>query len=432
MRDLIAKLALYKLTRHAAYLFCCALLFSLTTQTACSNEHHDEPNGFEDRLQLHLFGTLGASYHDEDGLEYRRSLEQKNGVSANQLDFSSDSLLGGQADLQITQTLSASTQVVSRNNSKGNWKPELIAGFLRYQPNENIQIRIGRMPTFSNVGAETRYVSYAYTEVRPSVELYGLFSPLDRYDGISLEYTTPIASGIGKVLLSYGETVGELFVDSPTNSTDIEDTTNTGVGLSWQRGDLEALLLYNHYRVKNDDNYIGLAQFLSATPFPVAQQRAQDIRDTQNYSSEIWGAAFSYTPGAWKIKGVIGKGRYSDFTRLKSEGASVMVGYNIGQFTPYFITAYARASTDKKPSGVLNLTPALAQLNAGYDTTFALSRIKQESISLGLRYDIAKNYALKFQVDKVNADSTPVILSNRNADADKDLTLMTIALDFLF
>lgn len=392
-------------------------------------EAENESNWLADRVQLRAFGTIGASYHDEAGLEYRRNIEQKNGVSAKQLDFSSDSLLGGQADLLINNLFSASTQVVSRNNAEGNWKPELITAFLRYQPNENIQLRLGRMTTFSNVGAETRYAGYAYTEVRPSTELYGLFGSIDRYDGVSLEYTTPFATGIGKVMLTYGDTVGELFV---SRRIKIDHTRHTGITANWQKGDFEIRGLYNHYRIKNEISYEPIAEALAEIPFPDAQLRAADIRSHENYSRQTYGAAVRYTPGPWQIKAVLGAGRQSDFNKLRSEAGSVLIGYKMGQLTPYAIAAYARARTEVKPSGVPNLTPQLIQLNSFYQDALTGSRIEQDSLSLGLRYDVAENYALKFQVDKINAQRTPLTFSTRNEPTDKDLTLFTIALDFLF
>ncbi len=406
----------------------CVTILYLCSMPAIADEA-SSPSWLDDNLQFHIFGTLGASYHDEKGLEYRRNIEQRNGVSANQLDFSSDSLLGGQLDLQINELFSASTQVVSRNNAKGNWKPEPITGFLRYQPSEMIQIRLGRIPTYSNVGAETRFASYAYTEVRPSPELYGLFSPIDRYDGVSIEYTTPIATGIGKVILNYGSSVGDLFIN---NHFDIDDTSNTGVGLSWQKDNLELRGLYTHERISNDNSLAALGQALAATPFPTAQQRGAEIISTENYTREIYGAAVAYTPGEWEIKVVAGGGRQGGSSKIKAEAGSILIGYNLGQFTPYAIAAYNRTRTNIKPSGVLNLTPQLTQLNALYTDALTASKAEQDTLSLGVRYDFAKNYALKFQVDKINAETTPYTLSTRTESADKDLTLFTIALDFLF
>lgn len=45
-------------------------------------------NWLPKQLSLQAFGTLGASYHHEDGIEYRRNIDQKNGVSPHQIDFS--------------------------------------------------------------------------------------------------------------------------------------------------------------------------------------------------------------------------------------------------------------------------------------------------------------------------------------------------------
>jgi hypothetical protein len=405
-------------------------VFTLLSNSALADEENKN-NWLPEQFQLHAFGTIGASYHNEKGLGYRRNLEQKNTVQGNHLDFSSDSLLGGQADLLINDTFSSSLQVVSRNNSSDNWKPEVISAFIKYKPSEALQFRIGRMPTTSNIGAETRYVSYAYTQVRPSPEVYGLFSLYDRYDGVDAEYTFPFASGIGKVIINYGKDVGEFYLDG--KSSDVSDVSNYGLVTLWQKNNLELLGLFSVHHTKDQDSFEPLAASLDATPFPLANQRANEIRSAEDYKTYIFGASVSYELEAWKFQGVMTRSNTDNYFEVKGKSGSAIIAYRLGKFTPYAITGYSRLTTKFKPIDIPNIpNPQLQALNAAYNYTSTLFERDISSTSLGLRYDIAENYAVKLQVDKINAKLDPVIISTKPQGTNKDITLFTIALDFLF
>lgn len=46
------------------------------------------------RWSVSGFGTLGAAWHDADDTQFRRSVDQRRGTRANELDFGIDSTLG--------------------------------------------------------------------------------------------------------------------------------------------------------------------------------------------------------------------------------------------------------------------------------------------------------------------------------------------------
>jgi hypothetical protein len=57
----------------------------------------------------------------------------------------------------------------------------------------------------------------------------------------------------------------------------------------------------------------------------------------------------------------------------------------------------------------------------------------QHTVALGVRYDFARDYALKFQIDRVHAaESILLIDSNGMPGRNVDMTLYSIALDFVF
>jgi hypothetical protein len=405
----------------------CLLMLSLSSISAWADESYE--SWLPEQLHLHAFGSLGASYHDAKDLGYRRNIEQKNTVQANQLGFSSDSLVGAQADWFLNDEFATNLQLVSRNNADGNWKPEVITAFIKYKPSETLQFRLGRMPTASNIGAETRYASYAYTQIRPTPAIYGLLSAYDRYDGVDAEYTTPIATGIGKVIVNYGKTVGEYYISG--NSSHVKDVSNYGIVANWQKDNLDLRALYLLHHAENQTHNEALAQALATTPYPLAQQRANELRNTESYNNHIFAASINYDMDAWKLQAVISRSYSDSYFATDGNSGSVLLAYHTGKFTPYGMLAYSKIKTEYKATGLPDISP-LQALNTAYNDASHTLNTDLKILSLGVRYDFAENYALKFQVDKNYAKSTPIIISSKPQGTDKDLTLFTVALDFLF
>jgi hypothetical protein len=121
------------------------------------------------------------------------------------------------------------------------------------------------------------------------------------------------------------------------------------------------------------------------------------------------------------------------YFEINGKSGSAIIAYRAGKLTPYAITAYSRLTTKFKPIDIPNIpNPQLQALNSAYNSASNIFERDINTLGLGLRYDIAENYALKLQVDKINAKSDPVIMSTKPQGTNKDLTLLTIALDFLF
>ena len=381
-----------------------------------------------EKLTLHAFGTLGASYHHEDGIEYRRNVEQKNGVPAHQIDFSSDSVLGAQADLAINEKLSASLQLVSRNNAYGNWKPDVMTAFVKYSPVESIDIRVGRMIAEANIGGESPYTGYSYVNIRPTPEVFGLLTSYQRYQGIDVQYKHPLFGGIGRIKASYGKAIGERYI---AGVSDDVDANNTGLMLAWQNENLEIRAVHAIINAQDSTSALVLTKALEATPLPSAQQRAQQIHDSEKYAISISGISAEYAIKQFKFIGIYGKYNTKYFPTYHGESHTLLASYQYGNFTPYFMVAKSYFTPKNEPL-VLPPIPQLQPLSQGYSLFNNILTTKQSTITAGLRYEINDHTALKLQIDDIKASSTPITLSTRPLGENKDLLLMSAALDFIF
>jgi predicted porin len=85
-------------------------------------------------------------------------------------------------------------------------------------------------------------------------------------------------------------------------------------------------------------------------------------------------------------------------------------GYRFGKITPYVTYARARADSPTSDPGIplAGLPPpaafAAAQLNAGLNQQLNLIP-RQSTVSVGARWDFAKNAAFKIQYDHVDLDA---------------------------
>lgn len=394
----------------------------------------DSPSWFEEHVTLHGFGSIGASYHTEEGLGYRRNLEQKDSVEAHKLDFASDSILGGQVDVRFNDNLSSSLQMVSRNNAYGNWKPAVVSAFIKYSPTPSLSVRVGQMTQDSNFGSASRYASYAYTYIRPSPEIYGVFSSYDRYQGVDFDYRLQLASGIGRLYLAHGDIVGNRYLQgaSPDGRSDrVKDAKVTAAMLSWQKDSLEVRAFVEKLDFKNVHTFDPLAQGLATLPFPQAQAVVAQIDEAHTIDVPIYGLAAEYELDAWKFQGILSKYKNNGFPKTEGKIIKGMVAYRHGNFTPYVMMAYGKTK-QQDDALVLPPIPALKPLQAAYNQAANALAVDQSTFSVGLRYEINDHAAFKFQVDKTRADKSPTIISTDPTRQDKDMTLMSATIDFLF
>ena len=111
------------------------LLIALLAISASSGALADDPAS-EPLWHFGGFGTLGAGYHSQEDVVYRRDLEQAGGIEGDKLGFRLDTRIGLQASATFNPRWSTTIQAVSRLNSEGNWAPMLSWGFVRYAPTD--------------------------------------------------------------------------------------------------------------------------------------------------------------------------------------------------------------------------------------------------------------------------------------------------------
>ena len=159
-----------------------------------------------------------------------------------------------------------------------------------------------------------------------------------------------------------------------------------------------------------------------------AQLRASQIQTSHHIT--FAGLSARYENGPWSLQGILARETFSQFPRYSGWGSSVVAGYRIGAWKPYLTWGRISFEPDDSP---LALPAPAAALQTAYDIVVDRLTMNQRTFGAGVRYDFATDYALKVQIEKINASSSSILITpSGHPVRDASLTLFTVVLDFVF
>jgi hypothetical protein len=335
-----------------------------------------------DYLTVSGFGTLGVVHSNYADADFIATVEQPNGAGySSRWTATPDSDLAVQANLKMTDALSAVVQVLSRDNEDGNFKPDLEWANLKYDFTPDFSLRAGRilLPTYQS--SDIRNVGYSLPWVRVPVEIT-YASNASHSDGADLLYRARTGALTQDLEFQWGtitqDLPGEAYSSARSHILLLSDT------FRWN--DLNVHLAYQ------ESNPIGIP----AIHLHLAALGA------------------SYDPGSWFLTGDSNYTRDPYFGDLLSWYLSA--GARLGRFAPYVI--YSRMDAQ----GVGN-----SGLEALGD---------EHTVGVGVRWDFFKNVDLKLQLERVTLDSLDDTAAFANiqpaARVGDSAGVLSLALDFVF
>lgn len=386
--------------------------FSFLPPSVASAETLPEPPAFS----LKGFGTLGVARSTDDHAEYVRDLSQPNGVGTH-WSGKLDSVLGLQANLQLGSNSEAVIQAVSRYRYDGTWGPELTWAFLRHSFSPDLTVRIGRLGTEFYMLADSRLVGYANLTIRPAAEYYGPLV-ISYVDGIDLSKTIDIGPGLlrGKLFAGYA---AEKTPFAGPLVWDLHGSAMLGGHLDYLSGPWQFRIGRSQIRFKHQQPIGDLAGFDIVGLAPELS-----IAGTWAKFDSL--GAY-YDGGRLQVFGQASRIRYDSEAYQDTRAAYLVAGYRIGRITPYlgYSRAYSEASRLSTP-----LPPTVAR--AILDFT-AQTHSDQHTLTLGARWDVMHNLALKAQIDQVHGKrESRFPMRNATTGWDGQMTVFSLALDFVF
>jgi len=377
------------------------------------------------------FGTVGEVHSSEDKADFTNSIFQPNGAGhTRNWSPEVDSLIGGQISARITPELSAVVQVIAEQNYEGTYRPHVEWANLKYQFTPDLSVRIGRveLPTF--LFSDTRKVGYTYPWVRPPVELYSLL-PITASDGADFSYRANLGDISNTTQASYVQS----NTPQPNNRGTAIARDSINISNTTEYKSLTFRASYQHARLSITalDGFLDTFQMFGPQGVAIADKYNSDNKPVE---TEVIGA--SYDPGHWFVISEWGHARFNSFlgedTSWYASG-----GYRAGQFTPYVTYAHESAASNSDPGlSLAGLPPALvgfaSGLNAGLNAI--LQQIPdQRTLSLGARWDFAKNVDFKVQFDhtRLGADSDGTLINIQPGfRPGGTVNLFSATVDFVF
>lgn len=418
---------------------CAVLAVALCSASGSSSAEPTVPDGAG--LRVSGFGTLGLVHANApDGWGLRRDISQPGHGGGTRADV--DSRLG----LQLNYAPSAQFELVgqfiaARRSSYGQLSDGIEWAFAAYRPNSEFTLRLGRLNMDQFLVSDYRNVGFAYMSVRPSVEFYATLP--GSFDGADVSRTWQSGGARLRAKLFAGRThTGDLDANAR-----IEVKPTVGVMLSREAGGLTLRAGLTRSVVVDDGASLkplldGLAG-LATLPVPAVAAEAQALRARVLSTGEpvIFAAlGAQYDASAWQAA--------VEFNRTSGPpGAQFRAGYaSIGRrFGAWLL--YTGVSAITSPDSAVDtpawaaqlepvLGPALAQQVQllGHSAAYAVGKSKanQRAFSLGTRWDLHPQVALKLQWDRVRIEANGGRLWSRSTLAAGRADVISAAMDFVF
>lgn len=368
----------------------------------------------ESAFSLNGFGTLGAARTTGNQAEFVRDLSQPRGTT-DHWDARVDSILGLQANWQLTPQLEAVVQATSRYRYDRTFTPEISWAFLKYDPNPQLSLRAGRLGTEFFMLADSRLVGYSYLPVRPPGDFFW-YLPFYAIDGVDLAVTVPVGEDVLRGKIYYG--VSDANIPLADKQWKIDGSAMAGGYLDYQAGAWLFRLSYANIRFSND---LPIDDVLAAY-LPAAQAaQAGQYLTTANTRSHYYSFGAIYDSGPWQFQLMLNKIKQGSNIFQSSDGGYMLAGYRIGPVTPYL--GYSWIHSDSRGN---TLNPVVASIMAD-------SHADQNTTMLGARWDFTRNMAIKAQWDAIRGEPASIFPYRREQAAWTGKTdVFTVTMDFVF
>lgn len=302
------------------------------------------------------------------------------GVYDNDWSFTPDSTIGIQLKTDIADNYSFIVQVVSNSASGGDM--ELEWAYLNYQYQPDLAIQVGRKHLPLYYYSDVYDIGYAYNWIRPPSDNYTW--QISSYNGVSLNYEPVITEWDALFSIYFGREDSEqnrLLTYLEVNKAPVDETWKNIVGMVAE--------------ISNENFEIRAAMMGSEL------DRINNGTVThQNVDQVFSGLSVNFYYNAFSVLTEFNRYQRKD-NDIDVSTYMVSLAYKIADFTPHI------THSEFKQKMVLN------------------KREHHYTTSVGVRWDIENNIALKLQYDKT-------IDEGMGAPILGDGELLSIALDMVF
>lgn len=417
---------------------------TLAVLAACATAHADytSPDG---QFRLSGFGTLGVSRTSTNDALF--NYPGQGGGADKKASLNPDSKIALQGSYKFTPTLSATTQLMMKYDADGEYVPNPEWVFAKWQPTSALSVRGGRMGAPFFMVSDFRDVGYANTTVRPNLDVYGQV-PVSYFDGADAAYQLDVGSvtltstlWAGNAKSDFSSALRRSGAAVPPTEVRIDHAVGLNVLAEFSSG---YALRVGHMQGKLTTKSALAQSVMAAARSILAPDAAQSVVDTvttDDTKATFSGIGFTVdrdnvVAAAEFTKRKVNKGYIADTT-----GWYVLGGYRIGSVLPY--VSFSKLKVDDPNAAMPAGAPGFgAAVVGGVQGILNTQKISQRTTSVGVRWDVVRNVALKAQYDRVSkpANSNGLFLVADPATASaqsflankKDINVFTVSMDFVF
>ncbi|SEG28357.1 hypothetical protein [Marinobacterium lutimaris] len=383
---------------------------------------------FPDNLRISGFGSIALTKGGDDDFGFRSNVSQE-GEFGN-WSFRPDSVLGVQVDATFSDSLKGTLQLVGKDRPENGLEESVEAAYLSYNIDPRWTLRAGRLGLDLLPMSEYENIGFAYDWVRPPVDYYGLI-PFSYLDGVDLRYSRPAGPGTLSAKLYAGKTKNVFESFYQHNFFELQPFY--GASLRYELNNFALTASYARSKIQDFSNpNVDLLKgyLLSLPPITGGRDVVETLR-LDGVQTEYYSLAAEYRTGPWKAT--------AEIAYLDSEGELFLPflgGYaglsrRFGDVSLFGLVSHARTTED-----AAKLDAPLLPQPLGHYIQRALNSVQsdQKTFSLGARWDLRSNMALKMQWDRTWVEEGEAFLWGRETEQTPSAKLdtFTLSMDFVF
>jgi hypothetical protein len=396
----------------------------------------DEPAA----LRFAGYGTLSRSWDDRGDLAAIRDFTQRPADGpATGPSWRMDSRLGMQLAYRFSPGMEGVIQALFRDQIAHDFNSTIELAYLEYQTHADYKLRLGRVGYDAFLMSDHRNLGFAYPWVRPPREIYS-WLPLFYLNGADLTYSARREDAHWRIRAQ----VGQSSYYIPMGNQNFHFEIEPGLSLTLQHESGPWRVKAGLSRLHSVKEAAPLSQLhagldgLAAAALPgISPEAAYLRRETAFRNTHIGyftlGAA--YDDGTWLAQAEVLKSRTSTAIETASLAGYAALGRRFGRFTPYAILGASRPDKNTlKPASDWGAIGQARFQNVAFYTANS-TRQDQETLSLGVRWEVDQRAALKLQLDHARIHPQGYVLWFRelatNLRASR-VNLLSMSLDFIF
>ena len=346
----------------------------------------------ESRIELSGFGRLVGGYlNDEDSqyLNYTDSFSIRN-----------HSLLGLRADVEISSSVSLVAQAILRPSAARDSEVQWL--YLDYRPTNDLSFKVGRQRIPFYQYSEIIDVGFAYPWISLPQEVYMPYLFND-YDGLLGSYEFSTSKIFGSIDAYYGIYNDEVIIG--TDSFEADVTNLTGLVANVQLGE------FNFRASFHSANLEVIFESVAELQNSLSQLGFTDSAQAFTVDNA---ASFYQVSAGWENIDYFAKLEMTGFNSNaylipKSDSFYLSLGYNFYPYTVHLTFGKSNMRYDSLPNEIpLNVSPQIDFLAQTFQGIFETKPFNgSDSITIGLRYEVLNNLALKTDITFINGQLDP-------------------------